>query len=87
MTSDYPPKILHVIPCIDAGLSGCEHRLMSFKPADNIWRRELFCGKWRQNRMKDRVFCACQPEYAVQEPEIIDAEEQQKNRFSLREDK
>jgi hypothetical protein len=37
--------------------------------------------------MKDKVFHACQPEYAVQEPAIIDAEEQQKNRFSLREDK
>lgn len=87
MTSDYPPRILHVIPCINPGLCCCEHRLMGKKPADNVWGRELYCGKWRENRMKDKVFCACQPEYKVQEPAVIDAEQYQKERFSLREDK
>jgi len=87
MTADYPPKILHVIPCINPGLSCCEHRLAGKTPADNVWRCEVFCRKWRENRMKDRVFSACQPEYKVQDPEIIDAELYQKTRLSLRSEK
>jgi hypothetical protein len=87
MPDDYPPKILHVIPCINPGLSCCEHRLTGKKPADNVWRCEVYCGKWRENRMRDKVFRACQTEYGMQEPAVIDAELYQKNRFSLREDK
>lgn len=87
MADNYPPKILNVIPCINPGLSCCEHRLTGKKPAENVWRCEVYCGKWRENRMKDRVFYACQPEYKVQESAIIDAELYQKNRLSLRRDK
>lgn len=87
MTGDYPPKILHVIPCINPGLSCCDHRLTSKTPADNVWRCEVYCGKWRENRMRDKVFYACQPEYKVQEPAIIDAEQNQKERFRIRSEK
>lgn len=87
MTDDYPPKILHVIPCINPGLSCCDHRLTSKKPVSNVFRCEVYCGKWRENRMRDKVFHACQPEYKVQEPAVIDAESYQKERFSLRSEK
>lgn len=60
-------QILHIIPCINPGLSCCEHRLTGSKLAINVWCREVWCAKWRENRMKDRVFHACEPEYKVKE--------------------
>jgi hypothetical protein len=88
MTDDFPPKILHVIPCTNPGLSCCDHRLVATgQPADNVQRCRIYCAKWRGNRFKDRVFHACDEGYAVQELAVIDAEEEQKNKFSLRDGK
>ena len=58
--------IMYVIPCKNPGLTCCPERMASSKyPADNVCRCEVFCRKWRQNRIKDRVFCACDKEYLM----------------------
>lgn len=60
---DEPSK--HVIRCKTPGLTCCEHQLVSKVPADNVRRVEVWCGRWRENRMKDKVFRFCDAEYAV----------------------
>ena len=58
--------IMYVIPCKNPGLSCCPERMASsMYPADNVCRCEVFCRKWRQNRIKDRVFCACDKEHLM----------------------
>lgn len=53
-----------VIPCKVPGLSCCPFRaVVSGQPADNVIRAEVWCMKWRQNRMKDKVFCHCDAEF------------------------
>ena len=78
---DEPTKI--IIPCINPVQCCCEHRLVGRDGK----KCEFFCKKWRENRFKDQVFRACEPEYAVKESAIIDAEAEQKNRFRLRSEK
>lgn len=85
MTEDYPPKTIHISPCIEPSLACCEHRFVATgREAQNVIGKQVWCGKWRENRMKDKVWHYCQPEYHVKEPAVIDAEEQQRNRFKLR---
>jgi len=55
-----------VIPCINPGLCCCEHRLVATgQPADNVCRVPVWCGKWRENRIKDKIFRACEPFYGM----------------------
>ena len=59
-------NILYVIPCKNPALTPCPERMPSTRySADNVCRCEVYCRKWRQNRMKDKVFCACDEEYLV----------------------
>jgi len=63
---DIPSK--HIIPCILPGLSCCEHRLIEpNRREDNVVRMMVWCGKWRENRMKDKVFRACDVFYTMPE--------------------
>lgn len=56
----------YTVPCVLPGLSCCAHRLaLPDRPADNVWRCEVRCKKWRQNRMKDKVFHHCSEHYHI----------------------
>lgn len=86
--NEYPPKTIHITPCIEPSLACCEHRFVATgRASSNVIGKQVWCGRWRENRMKDRIWHYCQSEYHVQESAIIDAEEQQRNRYHLRSDK
>lgn len=55
-----------IIPCKLPGLSCCPERVVATGyPDDNVFRHQVWCIKWRQNRMKDKVFCACDAEHKM----------------------
>lgn len=56
------------VMCIVPGLSCCDHRMaLHDRPADSVWRCEVRCKKWRQNRIKDKIFHHCEKEFHVKE--------------------
>jgi len=57
-----------VIPCVTPGLSCCPHRLVATgRPADTVVRCEVWCIHWRVNRIRDKVFHACEPHFEMPE--------------------
>jgi len=60
---------IHIVPCIVHGLSCCQHRLVATGREDkeSVTRHPVWCSKWRQNRIKDKVFHACEKEYRIPE--------------------
>jgi len=58
----------HVIRCTKPGLSCCQHRLVATgRPEANVLRLGVWCMKWRENHMKDKIFRACDEHYAIKE--------------------
>lgn len=64
----FDDEVRRVVPCINPGLSCCNHRLVATgRPADNVTRQQCYCLLWRMNRMKDKYWRSCQDEYKIRE--------------------
>lgn len=58
----------HIIKCKSPGLSCCEHRLVATGSIEaNVAGHPIWCMKWRESRMKDKIFRACDAEYKVKD--------------------